>query len=258
MRWTRFLLCLFLGFLGVHKFAEKKMKLGILYLFTLGLFGIGWIYDCIMYLIAAISGRDRDTDSSGDAKPGVVILAAALIFLMLAIVGMPGISGFLGVAGVVICFPAISWQNFINSRINGVVKAIAIIALLVATVILSPDADISEDIITGTDEPAAVTDIAEEATLEHTAEPTVEVTAEPTAEPTVEPTAEPTVEPTAEPAAKSETDGQDYVLNTNSKRFHYPSCGSVTQMKDKNKKEYHGTREELIEQGYKPCGNCEP
>ena len=50
----------------------------------------------------------------------------------------------------------------------------------------------------------------------------------------------------------------DYVLNTNTHRFHYPDCGSVADMKDKNKEEFHGSREELIEQGYKPCGNCRP
>lgn len=42
-----FILCLFLGYLGIHKFYEKKTLMGILYLFTLGLFLVGWIYDCI-------------------------------------------------------------------------------------------------------------------------------------------------------------------------------------------------------------------
>lgn len=42
-----FILCLFLGYLGVHKFYEKKIGIGILYIFTAGLFFIGWIYDCV-------------------------------------------------------------------------------------------------------------------------------------------------------------------------------------------------------------------
>lgn len=50
----------------------------------------------------------------------------------------------------------------------------------------------------------------------------------------------------------------DYILNTNTKRFHYPYCGSVDQMKDKNKEYYSGDREELLFRGYKPCGNCNP
>lgn len=50
----------------------------------------------------------------------------------------------------------------------------------------------------------------------------------------------------------------DYVLNTNSHKFHYPDCPSVDQMKDSNKKYFTGTREEVIEMGYEPCGNCDP
>ena len=49
-----------------------------------------------------------------------------------------------------------------------------------------------------------------------------------------------------------------YVLNTRSKRFHYPDCESVSQIKEKNKAEYSGTREQLIEEGYQPCGSCKP
>ena len=44
------MLCLFLGALGVHKFYEGKVGMGILYLFTVGLFGIGWFIDCIALL----------------------------------------------------------------------------------------------------------------------------------------------------------------------------------------------------------------
>ena len=46
-KWVSFLLCLFLGPLGIHKFYEGKVLLGLLYLLTGGLFGIGWVVDCI-------------------------------------------------------------------------------------------------------------------------------------------------------------------------------------------------------------------
>ncbi len=49
-KWVSFLLCLFLGFLGAHKFYEGKVGMGILYLLTCGLFGIGWFIDCIVLL----------------------------------------------------------------------------------------------------------------------------------------------------------------------------------------------------------------
>ncbi len=50
----------------------------------------------------------------------------------------------------------------------------------------------------------------------------------------------------------------DYICNTNTKKFHYPDCKSVDQMKEKNKLERTCTREELINEGYSPCGNCNP
>lgn len=49
-KWVAFLLCLFLGYFGAHKFYEGKAGMGIVYLFTFGLFGIGWFIDCIALL----------------------------------------------------------------------------------------------------------------------------------------------------------------------------------------------------------------
>lgn len=50
-KWVAFILCFFFGVLGVHKFYEGKVGLGILYLFTGGLCGIGWLVDLIMLLL---------------------------------------------------------------------------------------------------------------------------------------------------------------------------------------------------------------
>ena len=52
--------------------------------------------------------------------------------------------------------------------------------------------------------------------------------------------------------------GTTYILNTNTKKFHYPSCSSVDQMSDKNRQEFTGTRDEVIAMGYDPCGRCHP
>lgn len=49
-KWVAFFLCLFLGYLGAHKFYEAKAGMGILYIFTGGLFGIGWFIDLISIL----------------------------------------------------------------------------------------------------------------------------------------------------------------------------------------------------------------
>ena len=54
------------------------------------------------------------------------------------------------------------------------------------------------------------------------------------------------------------TGSATYILNTNSKKFHYPDCSSVDQMNESNKQEFFGTRDEAIAQGYDPCGRCNP
>lgn len=44
------LLCIFLGYFGVHQFYVGKVGKGILYFFTMGLFGFGWFIDIILIL----------------------------------------------------------------------------------------------------------------------------------------------------------------------------------------------------------------
>lgn len=50
----------------------------------------------------------------------------------------------------------------------------------------------------------------------------------------------------------------EYVLNTNTKKFHRPSCSSVAQMSPENKAAFSGSKEELIAAGYDPCKRCNP
>lgn len=79
------------------------------------------------------------------------------------------------------------------------------------------------------------------------------------------PTAPPTQAPTQAPVVQQEVvvpqqqnNSRSYILNTNTKNFHYGSCSSIKQMSDKNKQEYTGSRDDLIAQGYSPCGRCCP
>ena len=58
--------------------------------------------------------------------------------------------------------------------------------------------------------------------------------------------------------ASGSAGAQKYVLNTNTKKFHYPTCSSVSQMSEKNKKAVTASRDEIIADGYSPCGNCKP
>lgn len=49
---------------------------------------------------------------------------------------------------------------------------------------------------------------------------------------------------------------QEYILNTNTKKIHRPSCSSVKQMKESNKRSYRGSLDDLLNQGYEPCKKC--
>ena len=57
---------------------------------------------------------------------------------------------------------------------------------------------------------------------------------------------------------KEEKRNSSYICNTNTMKFHLESCQSVQNMKKENKQEVFTNREELINQGYKPCGTCNP
>ena len=51
---------------------------------------------------------------------------------------------------------------------------------------------------------------------------------------------------------------ETYILNTNTMKFHEPDCASVGDMKASNTWEYSGSREDVIQMGYDPCGRCRP
>lgn len=69
---------------------------------------------------------------------------------------------------------------------------------------------------------------------------------------------------TSEPPSTQPTDGTTepmtvtYVLNTGSMRIHKPDCGSVETIKEANRQATSKSREELIAEGYEPCGRCNP
>lgn len=57
---------------------------------------------------------------------------------------------------------------------------------------------------------------------------------------------------------EAESPAISYIVNTNTGKFHYPSCSSVDQMAEKNKLEVTDSRDSLVSQGYDPCGRCDP
>ena len=58
-------------------------------------------------------------------------------------------------------------------------------------------------------------------------------------------------------SAGSGSSGTTYIGNRNTGKFHYSSCSSVKQMKDKNKV-YLDSRDDAINRGYVPCQRCHP
>ncbi len=73
-----------------------------------------------------------------------------------------------------------------------------------------------------------------------------------------------TTPPETTPPETTPPDGQStpasvtYVLNTNTMKFHLPTCSSVKDIKDKNRQDSALTREEIVAQGYAPCKRCNP
>lgn len=50
----------------------------------------------------------------------------------------------------------------------------------------------------------------------------------------------------------------DYIINTKSLKFHKPGCEALEDMSDSNKGTFYGSREDLVADGYIPCGWCKP
>ncbi|MBR6916709.1 MAG: DNA/RNA non-specific endonuclease [Clostridia bacterium] len=59
-------------------------------------------------------------------------------------------------------------------------------------------------------------------------------------------------------AEGADVEVKDYILNTKSKKFHLPTCEHVAEISASAKREFLGTRRELIDEGYVPCGGCDP
>ncbi len=215
MKWCKAIVCLLFGFLGVHKFMEKKIGMGILYLFTVGLFGIGWIADIVRCFIDAWKSTKNKN-------------AAALIGVMVVALAAK--------AGMNVPAPTVNQENIPSPSPSAVVEYM-------------------DDVESG--ETGEGMKIEGTATIKVTPTIVVPTSAMPTNTPTAVPTAKTTVKPTVKP---TEDTGVDYIINISksSKKFHEPGCSSVKQMSEKNKWYFHGTRQEVIDMGYKPCGKCNP
>lgn len=109
--------------------------------------------------------------------------------------------------------------------------------------------------------PAATEPANQEKTPEPTEAPLREIkeTEEPVAtpEPTPEIVAITPTAPTEAPAV-TRSNEKSYVLNTSTMKFHLPSCSSVKDIKESNRKDVTMARDDIIAQGFSPCGRCHP
>ena len=180
----------------------------------------------------------------------ILILAAVitLFFLLRGIVGriIVGVGLILFIAGIVIGIKEKSALLLI------IILLISFIFVGVGNVLIP---DKVEEPTTAAVADKSLSDIFETeiATEEETTEaPTTDPETTTEEETTEAPT---TAAPETEPPTK---EARDYVVNTHTGKFHYPSCSSVSKIKSYNRSDRHCTRDELIAAGYEPCGQCHP
>lgn len=98
-KWAVFFLCLFFGFLGVHRFYERKIGTGILYLLTLGLCGFGVLFDLILILqrpgrsAPAQDVASNQRQASGGMGLGILLILILIILFGLVLLGVVSLFG---------------------------------------------------------------------------------------------------------------------------------------------------------------------
>ena len=60
------------------------------------------------------------------------------------------------------------------------------------------------------------------------------------------------------PAGSGTPSETHYVINVKSGRFHLPDCSGAASMSEKNREDFTGDRQELLDRGLVPCGQCKP
>ncbi len=170
-------------------------------------------------------------------------------------------------------------------KIKSVVAIILSVVLLFVGVLISPSSEEPSNTSGMSDELLVDDENTTERITESTTESTTETATESTTESTTETTTEEetttekhetTTKKTETTTNKKETTTKKtetttkkenttkketkitYVLNTSTMKFHLSTCRDVSKIKDENYGTYKGTRDEVIDMGYSPCGHCHP
>lgn len=178
----------------------------------------------------------------------------AFIALMCLISGGMA-AGLFALAVVALAIPIAPWQDLLGRYLKGGVRAILAIALVILCLVFLPTAEESAEV--DSEIPVETSTVLSRGKAKK--ETTITVTPKPTAQPTPEPMAETTTDTGGESATEpTQSEVGSYVVNINSGKFHRPSCSSAGDLKEENRWDYSGTRDELVNMGYSPCKRCEP
>lgn len=155
-----FLLCFFFGFLGIHKFRQKKIILGIAYIFTFGLFGIGWFLDSIC-LFGAVIGASEDGSEENSTPAQIIAWILFALFVLATIGALPSPQALLPFAIAALLLPIYKWQKIVKKPLNGRLRIVGILLLLLAIGMINIDTPIPSEL------PTDITEY-EESTIETT------------------------------------------------------------------------------------------
>ena len=146
-------------------------------------------------------------------------------------------------------------NNEVNKHMKGRKKGVIIVAIIAALVII---AGISGAVQESKEKHESNTTIVERAKVDSSEENGKEVFIEDTTIVTTEKTTVTTTKAISTDVKTTNKTEMNYILNTSSMKFHYPTCRGVKDMKKENKKEFSGDRKSVIDMGYSPCGICHP
>ena len=194
--------------------------------------------------------RQTPQDPNGRKPRHTAAWIFSVFFLLSFFVYFPKFCSWVMLIVGLLLLPVPFLQRFYARYIKKPVKVILIIVFVLLSMLTLPKAEKAAPAPAPT-EPTVMT----EAQVETTEAPTTEA---PTEAPATEALTEAPATEAAAVAEETEDTGMDYVLNKSSHRFHYPDCKSVAKIKPSNRGEFHGSRDDLINRGYKPCGNCHP
>ena len=269
-----FVLCLFFGMYGVHKFYQKKIGLGILYLFTLGIFGFGWLVDTILLLIDLTKPEDVQAHDSTQPSElqGTVVREQSPVTekpkrsrktaLICALVGIPV---------VIITLIVIIGSIGSSEPKKEPLKADSTTAPQNYTITTEPATATTAPLPSATTKSATTTqtkpvktefssNAAGSSSSHSSSNNAVGGSSSNSSKPKTTTTAKRiTTQKTDPPKTASPTPSTyTYIVNTSTGVFHHIHCRHVKRMDEENKLEVNTTSEKLKAEGYKPCGTCNP